>query len=115
MIGTDIVSVRRVKDSIHRFGESFLKRLFTDLEIHYCNSKKYPEQHFAARFAAKEAAIKALNLVGQGISFTQIEITNNSNGAPILSIKIPNHKFESAWVSLSHEKDYAVATVLVKK
>lgn len=81
--GIDIIEVDRIEESINSLGEKFLKRIFTDYEIKYCNSKnnmKY--QHFAARFAAKEAVFKAIssNLKSKyEIKWTDIEIRNDEN------------------------------------
>lgn len=81
--GIDIIEVDRIEESINSLGEKFLKRVFTDYEIKYCNSKnnmKY--QHFAARFAAKEAIFKAISSSFESkydITWTDIEIKNDEN------------------------------------
>ena len=59
-IGVDLIEIHRIQSSIDEFGETFLQKIFTDSEIVYCRSRKNPAQHFAARFAAKEAVSKAL-------------------------------------------------------
>ncbi len=81
--GVDIIEVNRIEESINSLGEKFLKRVFTDYEITYCNSKnnmKY--QHYAARFAAKEAIFKAISSslkTKYEITWTDIEIRNDEN------------------------------------
>lgn len=81
--GVDIIEVNRIEESINSLGEKFLKRVFTDYEIEYCNSKnnmKY--QHYAARFAAKEAIFKAISnslKTKYEITWTDIEIKNDEN------------------------------------
>ena len=114
MIGTDIVSVARIEAAIHRFGDRFLNRVFTEAEIRYCKSAKQSAQRFAGRFAAKEATIKALNLVGKGVSLTEIEVKKRHDGAVDISLPYKYQKESSICVSISHETEYAVAFVLLK-
>ena len=116
--GTDIIEINRIKQSIETLGEAFLNRIYTPAEIAYCESKhdvKY--QHYAARFAAKEAAFKAVsNLLKDKFELTwkQIEIVNNTEGRPSIHWKetkiIDNIK--SMDISISHCKEYAVAFVV---
>ena len=119
--GTDIIEIDRIKDTIDEMGEKFLNRIFTKEEIKYCESKnKQKYEHYAARFAAKEAAFKALSFNIQNkysVSWQDIEVVNNEQGRPSLNIKnIDLNNLESIDISLSHCKNYAVAnvTVLVK-
>ena len=119
--GTDIIEIDRIKDTIDEMGEKFLNRIFTKEEIKYCESKnKQKYEHYAARFAAKEAAFKALSFNIQNkysVSWQDIEVVNNEQGRPSLNIKNINlNNIESIDISLSHCKNYAVAnvTVLVK-
>ena len=119
--GTDIIEIERIKESIEKSGDSFLNRVFTKKEIEYCESKKKQKyQHYAARFAAKEAAFKALSFNIQNkysVSWQDIEVVNNEQGRPGINIKNINlNNIESIDISLSHCKNYAVAnvTVLVK-
>ena len=119
--GTDIIEIDRIKDTIDEMGEKFLNRIFTKEEIKYCESKnKQKYEHYAARFAAKEAAFKALSFNIQNkysVSWQDIEVANNEQGRPSLNIKnIDLNNLESIDISLSHCKNYAVAnvTVLVK-
>ena len=119
--GTDIIEIDRIKDTIDEMGEKFLNRIFTKEEIRYCESKnKQKYEHYAARFAAKEAAFKALSFNIQNkfsVSWQDIEVANNEQGRPGINIKNINlNNIESIDISLSHCKNYAVAnvTVLVK-
>ena len=119
--GTDIIEIDRIKDTIDEMGEKYLNRIFTKEEIKYCESKnKQKYEHYAARFAAKEAAFKALSFNMQNkysVSWQDIEVVNNEQGRPGINIKNINlNNIESIDISLSHCKNYAVAnvTVLVK-
>ena len=116
--GTDIIEIYRIKESIEKLGEAFLNRVFTENEIKYCESKKKQKyQHYAARFAAKEAAFKALSWKiddKYSISWKDFEVENNKQGRPNLKIVGVNLKdVEDIDVSISHCKDYAVANVIV--
>ena len=87
LTGIDIIEVSRVEDAINNLGDNFLNKIFTENEIDYCNkSKKMKYQHFAARFAAKEAVFKTLNI---------------------------SKNIESIDISLSHIAEFAVASVVV--
>lgn len=111
-IGIDIVAVGRFGKALSRWGERLEARLFTDGELAYCKRKKNSAEHLAARFAAKEATIKALG--ERSLSFKSIEVVNSSDGHP--SIRVDGLSSEySLMVSLSHEREYAVAQVVVEK
>ncbi len=110
-VGTDIVETNRVKELIEKKPE-FLDRVFTQTEIDYCKSKKNKYQHFAVRFAGKEAVVKALSL--KETALKDIAITNQTDGKPHASVK--NKNDIAIHLSLSHSKDYAVAyAVAIKK
>lgn len=82
-IGTDIVESLRIAQMIERHGELFLGRVFTPLEIEYCSARKAATQHYAGRWAAKEAVLKALGTGwAKGIAWTDIEVRNEPGGAP---------------------------------
>ena len=119
--GTDIIEIDRVKDSIEKLGSPFLDRVFTKKEIDYCESKnKQKYQHYAARFAAKEAAFKALseNIKDKfSVSWKDFEVVNDEQGRPKLNVYNVNlDNIEDIDISISHCKNYAVAnvTVLIK-
>lgn len=119
--GVDITEVPRVAASIERFGERFLKRVFTDAEIAYCQSKHNRVERFAARFAAKEAALKALGTgLRQGISWREVEVTRQPGGRPTISFHGVAAQFyarmgaKRAHLSLSHTEEHAVAYVVLE-
>ena len=121
LCGTDIIEIDRVKDSIEKLGNPFLDRVFTKKEIDYCESKnKQKYQHYAARFAAKEAAFKALseNIKDKfSVSWKDFEVVNDEQGRPKLNVYNVNlDNIEDIDISISHCKNYAVAnvTVLIK-
>lgn len=117
--GTDIIEISRIKETIsNELGNSFIERIFTKKEIDYCESKnnnKY--QHYAARFAAKEAIFKAISKKMSNkyeIEWKQIEILNDDLGRPFVIVDNDiNIKIESIDISLSHCKEYAVANAVV--
>lgn len=116
--GTDIIEIRRIKESIETIGEKFLQRVFTENEIFYCESKQQQRyQHYAARFAAKEAAFKAVSESlndKYALSWQDVEITNDENGRPKIHInKVDQEKIENIDLSISHCKEYACANVVV--
>ena len=115
--GIDIIEIDRIKESIEKLGDKFIKRVFTDKEIEYCESKKGQKyQHYAARFAAKEAGFKAISEeldYKYDAKWTDFEIENDENGRPKLKIYNENIKYESIDISLSHCKTYAIANVVI--
>ena len=118
--GVDIVEVKRIKAAAKKFGARFLDRIFTKRELAYCRRKGAPEQHLAARFAAKEAVYKAFGGDGKNpIAWTDVEIVNDRYGKPLVILKGTAKKLmakrgvKKAVVSLSHTKNYAVASVVL--
>lgn len=119
--GTDIIEIDRIKESIEKLGNHFLERVFTKKEIDYCESKKKQKyQHYAARFAAKEAVFKALSENIQdkfSVSWKDFEVENDKQGKPKINVNNVNlENVENIDISISHCKNYAVAnvTVLIK-
>ena len=111
--GTDIIEVDRVKNAIEKYGERFLNKIYTNLEITYSNSKDTRYQHFAARFAAKEAVFKAVSEYLNDkfdINWTDIEIMLDKNQRPVVNLKINISGLKQIDVSLSHIEKYATAT-----
>lgn len=118
--GTDIIEISRIKDSIENVKEKFLERVFTKNEIEYCESKKTQKyQHYAARFAAKEAAFKALSddiKDKYSVCWKDFEVINDKNGRPSINIiGVDMKNVISIDLSISHCKEYAVANVTVLK
>ena len=113
--GTDIIEISRIKDSLNKYDEKFKQSVFTKNEIDYCESHKTQKyQHYAARFAAKEAIFKAISKkINNEYNWTDFEIANLENGKPEVSLNIKIPEVESIDISLSHCKEYAVATVVV--
>lgn len=116
--GTDIIEVERIKEDIENIGEKFLKRVFTDKEIKYCESKKSQKyQHYAGRFAAKEALFKAVSKQlddKYSVSWKDFEIVNDRQGRPIVNLlNISMNNIESIDISISHCKLYATANVAI--
>lgn len=115
--GTDIIEIDRIENSIETLGDKFLNRVFTPKEIEYCESKKAQKyQHYAARFAAKEAAFKAISYKLDNkfdIEWKDIEVVNNELGRPKLNIYKENLKdITNIDISISHCKKYATANVI---
>ena len=119
-VGTDIVAVGRIAALMRHRGTAFLERWFTAREIYHCSSKAVPSRHFAARFAAKEAVVKALPVTWDGpLPWRSIEIANDPRGAP--SVNLSGAILDAATragvgeisVSLSHCYEYATAIALV--
>lgn len=116
--GTDIIEINRIKENIEDIGEKFLKKIYTETEINYCESKKSQKfQHYSARFAVKEAAFKAISNSLKNkysISWKDIEVQNDEQGRPQLSIYgIDLKEIIDMDVSISHCKAYAVANVVI--
>ncbi len=118
-LGTDIVEVARISDMLARFAGSFEERVFTEEEIAYCRRMKEPAVHFAGRFAAKEAAMKALGTGWSGgVGWKHIEVT--SSGPP--AVRLSGRALEiaraaggdSMRVSISHAGAYAVAVAALE-
>ena len=116
-IGTDIIEVDRIKDSIEKLGDKFLNRVFTANEIGYCESKKATKyEHYAARFAGKEAVFKAISPMLKNkfsIDWTDVEILNDEQSRPYVTFYKEELKNVNIDLSLSHIKAYAVATAIL--
>lgn len=119
-IGVDLVDVRRIENMIYRWQHRFLRRIFTDSEIKYCNTRKNPAQRFATRFAAKQAFVKALLPKGEeGINFREIEIDQHED-RPVVNLKGKMNssadaaKISSCHLMVSHDGNYAIANVVLE-
>ena len=119
LTGTDIIETSRIKDSIENLGDAFKNKIYTEKEIEYCeNRKNVKYQHYAGRFAAKEAIFKAVSdLLGNKfeISWKDAEVINDKNGRPKITFIDKNleDKIESIDISISHCKEYAVSSVVI--
>lgn len=114
--GVDIIEIERVKKSIEETGGKFCEKVYTKREIEYCESKKTQKyQHYAARFSAKEAIFKAISLDLKNkydIDWKDIEILNDESGRPYVNILKQDIEINSIDISISHCKEYAVASVI---
>lgn len=112
--GIDIIEISRIEKAIERQGNKFLSTIYTEGEIQYCESHKENKfQHYAARFAAKEAIYKALSEIipKEKLEWTAFEITNDENGKPKVNMKFEIIK--DIDISISHCKEYAIANVVI--
>lgn len=114
--GIDIIEIERVKKCIEETDGKFCDRVYTEKEIEYCESKKTQKyQHYAARFAAKEAVFKAISVMipdKYGINWKDIEILNDDTGRPYVNVLNYDIKSENIDISISHCKEYAVANAI---
>ncbi len=120
-MGVDIIDVARVQASIERYGDRFLRRLYTEGEIAYCASKANKYERFAARFAAKEAALKALGTgLSGGISWRDFEVVRERSGRPTIVFR--NKALQVAErlgcrnisISITHTEQVAFAQVILE-
>jgi holo-[acyl-carrier protein] synthase len=120
-LGVDLIEIERIKQALEaKSGKRFESRVFTEGEIAYCRSKADPYSHFAARFAAKEAVMKAF---GTGwtarVSWKGIEVRNNELGQPFIAFHGKTEKLageigvETCQISISHNRSQAVAVALL--
>lgn len=119
-IGTDIIEIDRVAQMVAR-GRQYLQTIFTEKEIEYCESKARKVEHYAVRFAAKEAALKALSCGWRdGLGFSEIEVVDDPQGKPqvIVSGKVKDlfeqNRIKQTFVSLSHSRQNAVAVIILE-
>ena len=119
--GIDIVNIGRIERLIERWGTLFLDRIYTGREIDWCRRRARPPECFAARFAAKEAFLKAIGWgLRNGIQWRDIEVENDPMGKPFFAFHrkakevLAAHRIQEALITLSHERPYAVAHVLLE-
>jgi len=117
-IGVDIIEIARIRSSMDALGERFLNKIFTAGEIAYCEGKHLPHQHFAARFAVKEAVSKALATGWSGeFRWKDVEVLNDPSGRPSVSLtgRLRDRLARAAiHVSISHSEHHVVAVVLIE-
>lgn len=115
--GIDIIEIDRIKQSIEETEGKFCDKVFTEKEIEYCESKKKQKyQHYAARFAAKEAVLKAISQLLNSkfdIEWKEIEVLNDNDGRPYINLLKKDILIDEIDISISHCKTYAVASVFV--
>ncbi len=118
-LGLDATDIDRIADTIERYGERFLNRIFTEREVAYCTVRRVPAIHFAGRFAAKEAAMKALGTGhSQGVLWRDVEVVRRG-GPPQLQLHGgAGRRFaaiggQSSLLTITHSDDLAIAQVLI--
>lgn len=118
-IGIDVVEIDRIEESIEKFGDKFLDRIFTASERAYCDAQKRPHVNYAARFAVKEAVAKSFGTgIGKDLSFLDMEIIRLPSGEPKVTFSGAGEKFTrkhnitSVKISLTHAKLYAAANAV---
>src|ERR1017187_8652224 len=119
--GIDIAEVPRIRQSIERFGDRFLQRIYTAGEILYCDSKANRVQRYAARFAAKEAGMKAIGTGwNHGVTWRDVEVCRQPGGRPTIAFHGKAAEFAAKLgavhvaLSLSHTKEFAIAQVILE-
>ena len=117
-VGIDLVEVPRIREMLEKHGARFKERTFTAAEIVYCDACADPAMHYAARFAAKEAAAKALGtgLWSEGVNWTDIEVIREASGNPVLVLHgaaLQHAAERTCLVSLTHTRDLAMAQVIL--
>ena len=116
--GVDIIEIPRIKRVLDRYGQRFLNRVFTPAEIAYCRGRA---PNLAGRFAAKEAAMKALGTGVRGVSWKDIEVIRADSGAPSLRLhgraekRAERLQMSEMSLSISHSREYAVAFVVTQR
>jgi holo-[acyl-carrier protein] synthase len=122
-IGVDIVAIKRIAGCIERYGDHFLRKVFTEPEIALCGGKAHPATHFAGRWAAKEAFYKALPIACQRVaSWKNIEVLAlEGSGKPVVHVlnvdlqrQLLKEKVSSLRISISHEQEYCIAFVVIE-
>ena len=115
-IGVDLIEIERIEKLLERYGDKFLKRIFTDIEIDYC-SKKKDKGSFAARFATKEAVFKATGFgLGKGMTWKDVEVVNDPKGKPEVRLYGKTAELlaeKKVHLTISHSKDTSIAMVVV--
>ena len=115
-IGVDLIEIERIEKLVERYGNKFLKRIFTEIEIEYC-SKKKDKGSFAARFASKEAVFKATGLgLGKGMTWKDVEVINDPKGKPEVRLYGKTAELlaeKTVHLTISHSKDASIAMVVV--
>jgi len=109
--GIDIIEIERINKAIKRWGKNFLEHIFNPEEIEYASQQHFPAQHYAARFAAKEAVLKAFG-DNAHIGWKDIKILNDKNGRPLCVYADKKFK-KQILISISHTKIYAVASAII--
>ncbi|MEP7155489.1 MAG: holo-ACP synthase [Betaproteobacteria bacterium] len=121
-IGTDLVSVKRIEDALFRYGDRFLHRILSEVEVAEYAQSSQPARFVAKRFAAKEAFSKAWGTgIGEAVGWHDVSVAHDAHGKPLiapsaaLTEKFATEKIVAAHISLSDENDHALAFVVLEK
>jgi holo-[acyl-carrier protein] synthase len=121
-IGFDLVRVSRIAEALERWGDRFQKKVFTPGEVRYCLQKRHAAPHFAARFGAKEALVKALGIgIRRGVHWRDVEVQRGPLGRPLLKVHgraleiCQREGIDALFLSLTHDGDYSGAMVVLEK
>ena len=121
-VGIDLVEIGRIEAILNKWEERFLNRIYSAEEIRYCGQRARPALYFAARFAAKEAFLKAIGLgMAGGVRFRDIETIHDEKGKPILKLAggassfLEAHGIRSVHLSISHTNSHATAVVVLER
>ena len=118
-IGIDIIEIDRIKKSVDQFGDQFLNKIYTQVELEYSLAKPTKYQHLAARFAAKEAVAKALSSIKEnGFNWKDIEIYNKDNGMPVVKLYGDLEKLvaegKELKITMSHSDNYVTCFAMLQ-
>jgi holo-[acyl-carrier protein] synthase len=120
-LGIDMIECKRIEHSLERFGARFMHRVFTEGEIAYCESTKFPARHFAARFAAKEAISKAFGTgIGIAMGWRDIDVRKKESGEPFVVLShgaqslARDRGVKAVLISLTHTDHHAIAVVALE-
>ena len=120
--GIDIIEINRIKQSIKKYSNRFEQKVFTQKEVDYCYSQADPAKHFAARFSVKEAVLKCFGTgMTGGILWKDIEVDKQGSGQPIINLYgkgkllFSQLKLKHIHISITHDKNYAVAHAIAEK
>jgi holo-[acyl-carrier protein] synthase len=120
-VGIDLVECARIEHSLQRFGDRFLHRVFTEGEIAYAQSMKFPARHLAARFAAKEALSKAFGTgIGKSMGWKDLDVQKKESGEPFVVLTggarqlAEQRGVTKTWITLSHTDQHATAMIVLE-
>ena len=120
-LGFDATDIPRIRETYERYGDRFLQRVFTEGEIAYSQSMKFPARHLAARFAAKEALSKAFGTgIGKSMGWRDLDVQKKASGEPFVVLRggakqMANERgVEKVWISLSHTETSGMATIILE-
>lgn len=118
-VGIDIIEVERIRKAYHKLGARFVNGVYTEREIEFCMKHKDPSERLAARWAAKEAVLKALGTgYSRGVKWTEVEIIDNELSRPTIKVSGRVAEFMGemkAHISISHLKEYATAIAVIEE